>query len=259
MRVEQIPIDCIYPPQAGHRIESDPNELQALAQSIKSEGLINPITVKPIGNANYEVIAGDRRYQAMKMLGEAFIDCNINDDKSAHPERIKFAENNIRANLTPMEEALALTQMMDADDLDIDTLAKRVQRTTHWVESRLGLLQYPDELQRAVHDKDITLAAAAELARVTEPDHRAYLMQYAIASGASSNVLKQWRQQWELQQQQGGDEAAALPPLPDANQEMIITIPCAICGVAHPHTQSAILRTCKPCYHALLAEVQKTT
>ncbi len=258
MRVEQIPLDCIYPPQAAHRIENDPAELQALAQSIRSDGLINPITVKSIGNNHYEVIAGARRYQAMKMLGEAHIDCNINDDESAHPERIKFAENNIRANLTPMEEALALTQMMDADDLDIETLATRVQRTTNWVESRLGLLNYPDDLQRAVHDKRITLAAAAELARIDAPDHRAYLMQYAIDSGASSNVLKQWRQQWELQQQQGGAEGAALPPLPEAGQEITITIPCAICGLPHPHTQSAIVRTCKPCYHALLAEIQKS-
>jgi len=258
MRVEKIPLDIIDPPDNRHRIEFDEGELQALAASIRSVGLISPITIKPTPDKRYEIIAGHRRWRAMHINGEAYIDAVISEHADTQTEKVKFAENNIRANLTPMEEALALSQMLGDDGLELRELANQVSRSIHWVEFRLGLLNYPDALQKAVHDNVVSLAAATELAYIDDEQHRTYLMQYAIESGASASVMKQWRQSWQQSQQLNPGSEAPRPEMGIAGEAPVIMIPCAICNIPTDHMQTLILRSCKPCYHALMKELSKS-
>jgi len=256
MRVEKIPLDIIDPPDNRHRIEFDENELQALAASIRGVGLINPITIKLKPDKRYEIIAGHRRWRAMHINGDAYIDAVISDNDDIQTEKVKFAENNIRANLTPMEEALAMSQMLEDDDLEIHELANQVSRSMHWVESRLGLLEYPDDLQKAVHDSIISLAAATELAYITDEKHRNYLMQYAIESGAAAGVLKQWRISWEQSVAANPDAPAPRPAEYIPGEPIQILIPCAICHEPTDHTKTNIIRSCRTCYRSLMGAME---
>ncbi len=259
MRVEKIPLDIIDPPDNRHRIEFDEGELQALAASIRSVGLINPITIKLKPDKRYEIVAGHRRWRAMHLNGDAYIDAVISDDTDIQSEKLKFAENNIRADLTPMEESIALTQMMAEKDMDVWTLANQTSRSIGWVEQRLSLMDYPEDLQKAVHNSIIPMNAAAQLAYITDTAHRLYLMQYAIDSGASASVLKQWRISWEQSVAANPD---APPPKPDEfipGVTPTILIPCAICHEPTDHTQTNIIRSCRTCYHSLMKAMEETS
>ncbi len=258
MRVEKIPLDIIDPPDNRHRIEFDEGELQALAASIRSVGLINPITIKLKPDKRYEIIAGHRRWRAMHINGDAYIDAVISESGDDHSEKVKFAENNIRSDLTPMEEAIALSQMLEDDELELHQLANQVSRSMNWVESRLGLLEYPEDLQKAVHDSIVSLAAATELAYIDDDHHRNYLMQYAIESGASAGVLKQWRKEWQHSQMSNPGSEAPRPEMGIAGEPPMIMIPCALCSTPTDHMHTVIVRSCKPCYHALMKELEKS-
>lgn len=247
----QLNTDQIIDPKLIHRIDYDQDAMIALMESIKSVGLINPISVKQISNDEYEVIAGHRRFMAVNELGLDIIDVVIRDNNDMTNERIKFDENNIRADLSPMEEALALNQMMVDDNIDIMELVKRTGKKQNWLEARLLLLNYDDEIKDALHEGKLSIGIANELHRITDKHHRLYLLDYAQQSGASLNVIKQWRQQWQMDQQREGSEETTLPELPPAGQPVIIQIPCALCTSVIDHTHSVIVRICGECHKAV--------
>jgi len=243
--------DQIIDPKFIHRIDYDQEQMIALMESIKSVGLINPISVKQISNDEYEVIAGHRRFMAINELGLDVIDVVIRDNDDMTNERIKFDENNIRADLSPMEEALALNQIMVDDDINILELVKRTGKKQMWLEARLQLLMYDDEIKDALHEGKLTIGIANELHKITDKHHRLYLMDYAQQSGASLSVIKQWRIQWIMDQQREGCENTALPELPPAGQQCIIQIPCALCTNVIDHTHSVIMRVCGECHKSV--------
>jgi len=248
MSTVTLNMDQITDPKFAHRIDHDTSEMVALMESIKSVGLINPISVKSIGNDQYEVIAGHRRFLAISELGIDIIEVVIRNESSQTNERIKFDENNIRANLSPMEEALALDQMMTDDNIDIIELVKRTGKKQPWLEARLLLLNYDDEIKDALHEGKLTIGIANELHKITDKSHRLYLLEYAQQSGASHSVIQQWRIQWQHDQQREGAEETVLPELPPAGQQIVIQIPCGLCTTSIDHTKSIVMRVCRECY-----------
>lgn len=104
-RLEDIKINQIVPNKANPRLEFNEQELQALADSIEELGLLQPITVRKLGLAEYEIVAGERRFRACKMLGRTVIPCivvTINDENNA---LLAIAENTVRDNLCAYEVA----------------------------------------------------------------------------------------------------------------------------------------------------------
>ncbi len=256
MRVEKIPVDIIDPPAQANRMGFDDAEIQALAASIRDIGLINPITVKPIGNGRYEVVAGHRRWFAVQMNDGAVIDAVVQTDSKLGNITVKFAENNIRSDLTPVEEAIALNEMLAEQGEGTLKLAARVARTQSWVEARLELLSYPEDIQEALQNRTINLATAHQLNYVTDTPHRKYLMQYAVESGASAAVMHRWRQAWQASQTDAPGEPPPRPEMGELGQPPEILIPCAICTKATDHMRTKIVRCCEACYFELMDQLR---
>jgi ParB family chromosome partitioning protein len=251
MRHERIGLHKITRPANPHRLTFDDQKQYELEQSIRRLGLINPITVRENGET-FELIAGDRRYQAHLHLNLTHIDCSVREPGDPdHDEAVQFAENFERADLSPMEEAIAIERALQQPSMNLEEVARTVNRSKDWVHNRLELLDIPDELKSHVHAKRLGIAAALELKNVTDDDHRAYLLRYALDAGATVASIREWVRTWEITHAAADGSQAPRPAMPLDGQPITIQMPCYVCHVALPHDQLRILRICPDCTHAL--------
>ena len=252
MDVQKIPLTLITLPAEMHRRAHDAARLEELAASIRDVGLINPITVEREAD-HYVLRAGHRRYEAHRLLRLDAIDANVRDpDGMAHGEVLTWAENLARADLSPIEEAEALARMIERGGADIARAARYVNRSRDWVTERLNLLSAPRELQDLVHTRELPMRHATELARVTDDAHRAHLTRYALLSGASYAVIRDWVAQWRLHAETGNQSIAPLPPYPGDGGRVLVLVPCLTCGAAHPVEALRIVRMCGECHNNVL-------
>ncbi len=256
MRIESVLLHLIDPPADDDRLERDAAAIDRLACDIRKQGLINPPSIEEKGN-RYECIAGWTRILAMRSLQEQTIHARIYPPLDAQRrQHIRLSENLQRSDLTPIEEARRLFQLQRDEKLDADALAAIVQRSTAWVEQRLTLLSVPDDLQALVHERDLSIGAALALARCTEPAHRAYLTNYAVNGGATITTVRAWVEEWRIHHEQGLDGPAPLPPMPIANQPVLVLIPCARCHTPHDYRTTCVVRVCQPCGRDIANEQQ---
>ena len=115
--VAEIAVSNIQPSPFQHRRMFDDGALRELAKSIQQDGLIQPITVRPV-NAHFELIAGERRWRAFQLAGLADIPARILEVDDLQARRLCATENLQRADLTPLEEVMALTELVDASLLE---------------------------------------------------------------------------------------------------------------------------------------------
>jgi len=242
-----IPLDMIDEPTTAHRVDIDEQALNELADSIAQVGLLSPIVVRPVEGGRYEIVAGHRRYLAHRRLSRPDILCIVRVADTAQAEVERFAENLQRQELSPMEEAVAISRYIETTGMDTKQVARALARTEWWVTHRLALLEMPPELGDMVHTGQLAAAAALALAKVTDDRHRRYLLEYAVRSGASVAVIREWVAQWELQMATAPDGAAPLPEMPADGQPVIVQMPCHICGTPHDHRQLIIARVCRAC------------
>jgi ParB/RepB/Spo0J family partition protein len=251
MKVEPIPMELIDPPADAHRLTMDEQRLYELADSIRDVGLLQPIILTQ-KEGRYEIVAGHRRFVAHKVLNRDTIEAIVQQGEwTLQSEASRFAENLQRADLTPIEEAVAILRLSEATGATSKDIARKVNMSEHWVESRLALLEAPDDLQQHVHGGTLKMTSALILARCTDEGHRKYLTAYALRSGASAAVLREWVSAWELSVKEG----ELTPPVPAMDQgnsgPVTIQMPCFICAEPHDHTALIILRGCRPCVNAL--------
>ena len=137
--------------------------LQELANSIQSQGIIQPIVVREIGHEKYEIIAGERRWRAAKIVGLAYIPClikNVEDDAAI---AIALIENIQRENLNAMEEAIALKRIVDEFELTHQEVAKAVGKSRTAVSNLLRLNNLTNEVQILLEHGDIEMGHARAL------------------------------------------------------------------------------------------------
>ena len=246
-QLQTISLDLLDEPTDAHRINVGEQQLGELADSIRDVGLLNPIIVRPVEGGRFEIIAGHRRFMAHHMLSLREIACFVREATDEEVEQGRFAENLQREQLSPMEEAVAIQRYMEREGKSTKETARALNRSEWWVTHRVALVSMPPELCDMVHTEKLAAAAALELAKVTDDDHRRYLLEYAVRSGANVAVLREWVNSWETQQLNNPAEKAPLPAMPDAGQEIVITMPCYLCGTAHPYQQLIIARVCRAC------------
>jgi ParB family chromosome partitioning protein len=227
--------------------------LEELANSIRLEGLQQPIIVRPLESGRYEIIAGHRRYCALKMIGALEAPSIVRDAGAADAEVARFLENAQRENLSPMEESIALTRFIDNSGLEPKAVAKRLGKTDYWLKARMLLMQLSDALKAEVHAGRLAISAALALNEVTDNTHRDYLTRYAIEGGASATVIREWVNAWLVHVAAGDASPAPAPDWIPGETIVIIQIPCAVCGTAHDHRNLAIVRVCHDCLDGLAA------
>lgn len=164
-----LPIDKVFPNANQPRKLFDKNALEELAQSIRENGVLQPILVRQIGD-NYQIVSGERRYRASKMAGmksiPAVVRC-LNEEKTMLAALI---ENIQRQDLNPVEEARTLRDIILNYGLTHDQLAEKVGKSRSALTNRLRLLQLPPEVQLMVADGRISAGHAKMLAGLKNSD-----------------------------------------------------------------------------------------
>lgn len=194
-RQEVVALDVtqLMPNRRQPRTIFNQDTMEELATSIREYGVIQPVIVRPIpltkweGHARrYELIAGERRWRASILAGQPTIPALIRTDAGDHETPIVLAliENLQRADLHPLEEALAFGVMRDELGYSYRKIAERVGRSKGYVENRLKLLTLDDDLQQLVYERPDTLMHVVELAKVSDPAARAALLN-AVREGLS--------------------------------------------------------------------------
>lgn len=175
-QVVEIPLDQIEPNRYQPRQVFDKQGIQELAETIQAHGLLQPIILREYEPAKYEIIAGERRYRAMKLLdwekAPAIVE-KMNDHETAS---LALIENLQRSQLSPVEEAQAYEKLMDLNNLTQAKLAKGMGKSQSAVANKLRLLKLILPVQNAILDGRISERHGRALLNLNEDQQRTMLM-----------------------------------------------------------------------------------
>jgi ParB family chromosome partitioning protein len=188
----KIKLSQIREPERAIRAMIDEDSIRELALSMQKLGQLQPIGVKRVGKDEYEIVFGHRRYLAAKFLGWKEIRAEIVSDEGSFSEAAKLVENTQREQLTPVEEAYALAELQRQLGGSTNELARVTGKSTTWIRSRLEILEWPEEIQAAVHADLISIGVARQLARLHDPNIRTHYLEAAIRSGCTESMAEVW-------------------------------------------------------------------
>lgn len=163
VRLVDIPTGNIKPNPKQPRENFDYQELEDLINSIKEHGILQPLVVSKLDGENYELIAGERRLRAAKMLNLKTVPAILRTVRDQEKLELALIENIQRKDLNPIEEARAFRQLMDEFNLTQEDVARRVGRSRPAVANTLRLLALPEEVQKALRSGKLTGSHARTL------------------------------------------------------------------------------------------------
>lgn len=163
----------------------DQEKLEELAGSIREHGLIQPITVRPLDNGYYQIIAGERRWRAARMAGLARVPVNIIDADDRKTAELALIENLQREDLNPIEEARGYRALMEGFKLTQEQVADRVGKSRPVVTNALRLLKLSEAAQALLEAGRLSTSQARALAEVTDERAQAELAVKAANEGLS--------------------------------------------------------------------------
>ena len=162
-RLTSVPVRDIKPGRYQPRSQMDDEGLQELADSIKAQGVIQPVIVREHGLSQYELIAGERRWRASQLAGLAEIPVVIKSIGDEAALAMGLIENIQRENLNPIEEAQGLKRLVDEFGLTHETVAKAVGRSRSAVSNSLRLLALPEPVQEMLFLRQLEMGHARAL------------------------------------------------------------------------------------------------
>ena len=164
---KMISIDLVEPNPYQPRLEFNDDALMDLAQSIRENGLIQPLTVREV-DGKYQIVAGERRFRAMKLNGAVEIPAIVMDANEIQMAEMALVENIQRENLSAIEEAKSYVEIMKYAGLNQSQLALRVGKSQSSIANKIRLLNLNEEVQNAVSAKEITERHARALLGLDE-------------------------------------------------------------------------------------------
>ncbi|MBL1320989.1 MAG: ParB/RepB/Spo0J family partition protein [Methylophaga sp.] len=161
--LQHFPLDMIQPGKYQPRIDMAEDSLEDLADSIRSQGVVQPIVVRSIDGGHYEIIAGERRWRASKMAGLETIPVIVREVSDRNAIAMALIENIQRENLNPMEEANALYRLREEFNLTHQEAAEAVGRSRAAVSNLLRLRNLNEDVKRLLENGDLEMGHARAL------------------------------------------------------------------------------------------------
>lgn len=184
--IENIEVNPFQP-----RTEFDSSALEELAESIRLQGLIQPITVRRMSENSYQLISGERRLRASKMAGLTEIPAYVRTANDQQMLEMALIENIQRENLNAIEVALSFQRMIDECNLKQEELGDRVSKNRSTVTNYLRLLRLPPSIQASIRDNRISMGHARALIGVPEVEKQLFLHQEIIRKGLSVRKVEE--------------------------------------------------------------------
>ncbi len=188
-RIQMIPVDVILPNPFQPRRNFNQKRLEELAESIRANGLAQPILLRPDGNGGLIQVLGDRRWRAYKLLGRAEIPALVREMTDQQARQITLIENLQREDLTIIEEAESFRDLVAVYDGNVSEVARQVGKNDVYVARRLKLLELPAHVQKLVEDEVIPLGIAEKIIEKVEPENYARASEMAVKHNLDENAF----------------------------------------------------------------------
>jgi len=186
-----LDIEKVDPPGDAVRDLIDPEQVRELAESIRSQGLLQPILVRPF-NGRYEVVAGHRRYLAHRLIGEVKIKALVREMGDEEVFVIRAMENDQREDLNPIEKAKVYKRLKDKFGWSAGQISQKMGRSKPAVLRYLELLEIPEEFQSVVSKKKLSMGVALCLNQIDDELSKKYYFTAAVENGVTLEVAEAW-------------------------------------------------------------------
>ncbi len=180
-----VPIELIHPSPRQPRKRFDHEATAGLAESIRAQGIIQPVVLRPRPDGGYELIAGERRWRAAREAGMVALPAVVRDAADRDALLLGLVENVAREELSPIEEARAYALLTDEFELSLGEIAERVGASKPAVSNRLRLLELPDDVLAMVERGELTEGHARAVLAVPDNDGRRRLARKIVRQGLS--------------------------------------------------------------------------
>ncbi len=181
----RVAVDQIHPNPKQPRKRFDGEAVSGLAESIRAQGLIQPVVLRPRLEGGYELIAGERRWRAAREAGIAEVPAVIRDADDRDTLLLGLVENVAREDLSPIEEARAYALLFDEFGLTLGEVAERVGRSKPAVSNRVRLLELPEDVLAMIGRNELTEGHARAVLAVPDNDGRRKLARRIVREGLS--------------------------------------------------------------------------
>ena len=188
--VTEIRITEVEPRRDQPRKNFDPESLEALSESIRLHGVIQPIILGEKQNGFYPIIAGERRWRAAKMAGLTVIPAVVRDYEQQEIMEIALIENLQREDLNPIEEAQGYKNLMTAFGLTQEEVSEKIGKSRSAIANTLRLLTLSDAIKQLISDGDLSNGHARALLAINEEEKRLELAEKVIREGLSVRELE---------------------------------------------------------------------
>jgi ParB family chromosome partitioning protein len=186
IRIDEIEVNPFQP-----RNDFDAEALQELSNSIKLQGLIQPITVRRVNAHRYQLISGERRLRASRLAGLNTIPAYVRSANDQQMLEMALIENIQRENLNAIEVALSFQRMIDECSLKQEELGERVSKNRSTVTNYLRLLRLPPAIQASIRDGEISMGHAKALITIDDPAKQLYLHKQTVKEGLSVRKVEE--------------------------------------------------------------------
>ncbi len=188
---EEVEIASVVPNPKQPRTHFDEQALGELAESIRTLGVIQPLTVKKEDDGKYTIISGERRWRASQLAGLETVPVYIREADDQHVLEMSIVENIQRQDLNAIEVALSLQRLVDECSLTQDSLGERIGKKRSTVANYMRLLKLPVEIQLAIREELISMGHARALITVESPELQVALLKKIIKKGLSVRQVEE--------------------------------------------------------------------
>ena len=186
----ELDIDLIEPNSFQPRTNFNEEKLEELAQSIKSNGIIQPILVRKIDNEKYQLVVGERRWRAAQRAGLPKVPCVVKEIPEDKMLELALVENIQRQELNAIEEAQAYKRLIETLGFTQEMVAQRVGRDRTFITNYLRLLRLPEDIQQMVEIEKLSTGHARALLGIDDPEIQRKLAKSVIDKGLSVRQIE---------------------------------------------------------------------
>ncbi|MFH1625775.1 MAG: ParB/RepB/Spo0J family partition protein [Pseudomonadota bacterium] len=190
-KIVLLDIDEVDPPSEAVRDLIDPEGIRELAESIRSQGLLQPILVRPF-SGRYEVVAGHRRLLGHRLIGKTKIRAFIKDLSDEETLLIRAVENIQRKDLTPIEQGKIYKILREKLGYSLEKMAQKMGKTKPTIIKYLKILEIPEEFRKNLNDGSLGVNVAITLLEIDDPEFRRYYLKNAVENGVTVSVAQMW-------------------------------------------------------------------